>query len=310
MLFDALDAVQREAAMLRGSVRLRNYWRVTRTQRACLAAVRSKARWRTGTHHRGLFLSSDSAFRLSGEPFGPLDAVGASVLPTAGEFRVEFGAVSETGGSDLLLGVCEESGLGRAWGVSVVTGEAFSGQVMRGHAAVPRMPGNEELARRLSREERRHASAQRGADRPPTGRAGASPGQRGAAALARMGYSPISGGGGLEVEARTAAAIDGAAAGGDSGTHCHAALEISGGEIRFWINSVPLSLEPMRGLPSAVRPWARLEGAGDSVEIISVRLMEWGVLKGEAGAWPARRRGKRAGRGGEGRAEGPSFRPS
>lgn len=277
--------------------RLLYTWRVVRTQKAGLAAVRSKARWRTGTHQRGLFLSSDSAFRLAGEPSGALDAIGASVLPTAGQSRVEFGAVSEAGIADLLLGVCEESGLGRAWGVSVITGEAFSGAVMRGHAAAPRMPANEELSRRLLREERRHARTTRVAQRaepPPTRRTDASPWQGEAAALARMGYVPIGGGGDSGVGARATGEIDGAAVEGTAGMHCHAALEISAGEMRFWINSLPLPLEPIRGLPSAVRPWARLEAAGDSVEIISVKLLEWGVLKGKPSPSPGRWRGKRA----------------
>lgn len=249
---------------------------VLRLPSATLAALRSRGRWRTGSHTRGLFVSKDSVHRLSGLPRGPLDAIGAGLLPTAGECRIEFGALSDSGGSGIILGVCDESGLERAWGVSMLTGDAFCGPVIRGEVPVSMMPENDELVKRLLRQERRWLQKQRSnRTQQPRYEEDDSPKGDELRPPTPLARPPISAGhvGSQKADLPMCAHI-----GGDSAIEsCHLVLEISAGELHFWRNSLPLSVGPFGNLPSAVRPWARLDAEGDSVEIIAVKLFDWGV---------------------------------
>ena len=269
---------------------------VWRVQAAGLAAVHSKARWHTGAISRGLFLSNDSATRLRGDP-GAIDALGADILPTAGESSIEFAVMCETGSADVFVGVCEEGGLGRAWGVSALTSKAFSGQVLPRMAAT-RMPDNKELTKRMLKSERRWLREQRAAAgaEPPSGGKGTTVRDRQAQVLARQGYTPLGSEPGAGAEAEEGAEAEGSS---PLAMHCMFTMEISAGQVHFWRDSVRMELESPLGLPSAVRPWARLEGAGDSVEILDVKLLDWGIFKPGPRRQPRRRRSA-----GDGRSEG------
>ncbi|EOD14691.1 hypothetical protein EMIHUDRAFT_197199 [Emiliania huxleyi CCMP1516] len=184
----------------------------------------TRSRWRTGELTRGLFLSGTTATRLPGDCAAHIDAFGSDVLPTAGAVRVDVAAISELGDTDLVVGVCEESCVGRAWGVSLLRRALVTAAVdRRAQQALRRQHANAEMAHRARLE------------------AGTAP--------------PLA----ADRERRTR---------GSGHAHGLLCFEIEGGELTFYSDGERVDLPPLRGLPPAVRPWARLSAAGDSAEIL------------------------------------------
>lgn len=304
----------------------------------------TRSRWRTGELTRGLFLSGTTATRLPGDCAAHIDAFGSDVLPTAGAVRVDVAAISELGDTDLVVGVCEESCVGRAWGVSLLRRALVTAAVdRRAQQALRRQHANAEMAHRARLEagtapplaaDRERRTRGLGYVVCRSGESGSSGGRCGAQRPCERGRRLSSHGRATRRRRARLAAVAAARlclAGRrraaallkptDSLPPCPAlpcsaclpggaraplsphprrspqahgllCFEIEGGELTFYSDGERVDLPPLRGLPPAVRPWARLSAAGDSAEILQVRLVEWGVGRraGEAGEAGRRRR--------------------